>query len=994
MRKSKLIWLAILGLILSPLIARSEEDYWQQSVNYTITVTLDTKKHLLTGEEVILYKNNSPDTLRKIYFHLYPNAYKDNNTIYMKEARKFYFSKGIRPEEGGYIDITSFKVDIGSERTSNIPFIVDETILEAKLPQPLPPGREIKIKLSFIEKIRRHRGRAGYRGNQYDFGQWYPKVCVYDQEGWDLEQFHLWGEFYGEFGTFDVTITVPYEYIIGATGVVTQGDPGWEEVKVDTSLSDEEWNKKYREIKKAIKEKAKQLKTRTVTFHAERVHDFAWSACSDFLYERGEYEGTPIHVLYRAHNKKRWSKIVAERGRRTLEWLSAKFGRYPYPQLTIINGLMRGGMEYPMLVMNSSESESLILHEVGHIYFYGILANNEHKEAWLDEGGTEFQTHWYLETHYGKLGYNREERLRRAPWFVKKFYPLNSRRQSRENYTILYMTSGFDEPISKPAHEFRDISSYYVNAYFKGAFFFDMLRYIVGDQTWERICRTYFDRWRFKHVNEARFKAVCEEVSGMELDWFFDQWLHNTVLIDYALGRVKKKRLPDGSYKTTVEVLRKERGIMPVEILVETDQGENVIKRWDGREKRGTLEFITRGKPEVVRVDPNNRILDKNLLNNGVPRIEVYFDLPAMDYEPRDAYLVKWRPSLWYNQIDGLKPGAVIKGSYMGRYKDVRLGVWYGPLSRAVDFSVVWKNPTRVFTGGERAWYQLSFQKMEGRWMGDLSFSLRFSRSLTRPPFHDFQIGFDYSELRDPSYALLRYRVGKRTEEFQEWEPGAVNRLYLFYNLNTRGVNWLANLRLNLQTAQDFLGSDFNFNKVSGEVTLRDRNNTWRFRLFGGTTVRGARPPIQDMFFASGAGSRAKFQRFWLRSRGALPEEINYHLGGDGNLRGYYDHFIYGRRILAFNFEKRTRMRLPLLSRLMRSIRTNTTLVGFFDIGKVWDEANSWDLSDAGVGIRFNRRLFRRNYTLRVDFPLWLNRPLVGEKEVKFRWIVSFGEAF
>ncbi|MFQ6115377.1 MAG: M1 family aminopeptidase, partial [bacterium] len=685
---------------------------------------------------------------------------------------------------------------------------------------------------------------------------------------------------------------------------------------------------------------------------------------------------------------------VVERGRKTLEWLSTKFGRYPYPQLSITNFIRGGGMEYPMLVMNGSASQGLILHEVGHIYFYGILANNEQKEAWLDEGFTTFQTSWYMENRYGPLGYDKEKRLKSAPWFLKNCYPLQSSRESNENYILYYMTSGFNEPISRYAYKFKEPMSYRVNAYSKGSVFYRMLRYVVGDEIWESICRTYFDEWKFKHVNEARFKEVCERVSGMDLDWFFNQWLHDTVLIDYALGKVKKEQLADGSYKTTVEVIRKGKGIMPVEVLVETETGEKVIKRWDGKDKKGTIEFVTKARAKKVVVDPNNQILDKNLLNNGPIKFEIYPDFPMINYKPRDAYLLQWRPSLWYNDLDGLKLGLLVKGNYMGRYHNLQLGVWYGPMSKKVDFSVRYYDPVESLGG--RTWALLGFQKMEGRLIGDVGLSFTFSKYLSMRPFHYLRLGFNYSELRDLSYAFYRYKV----KDLQEWEKGVVNKVYFAYHVNPRGAKWFSDFRLRLQSSQDFLGSDFNFNKISGEVTFRTSpaNIDLSLRWFAGSTIKGERPPLQELFCASGANPRAKFEKFWLRSKGAFPKEINYHLGGDGNLRGYYNHFISGKQIVAFNFEYKTKKRLPLISELTKSLKVSTALVGFFDTGKVWDEISgekyTWNLSDAGFGFRFNKRILGRNHTLRVDFPIWLNRPLAGDKELKFRWVMSFSEAF
>ncbi|MGH7454312.1 MAG: M1 family metallopeptidase, partial [bacterium] len=370
--------------------------YWQQFVHYKMNVSLDPATKFLTGTSSILYRNNSPNTLDKIYLYLYPNGFRNNETVRAKEAAEYYVRNLPNDEAAGWIDITEFrflsKGESEGAKGAVSAFKVTDSILEAALPEPLKPGEEIRFELAFKEKVRLFQDRAGYRDNQFDFAQWYPKLCVYDEEGWHAEPLHYLGEFYGDFGTFDVTIDVPFDYIVGATGVVTEGDPGWAFVQVDTTLSEAEWPSQYAEMKKALVEKMMHQPRRQVTFHAEQVHDFAWLTCPDFLYERGEYDGIPIHALFRSDAKLKWSKVVTERGRRALEWLSTKFGRYPYPQLSITHGLLGGGMEYPMLVMNASESEGLILHEVGHIYFFGIFGNNEQKEAFLDEGFTSFQT--------------------------------------------------------------------------------------------------------------------------------------------------------------------------------------------------------------------------------------------------------------------------------------------------------------------------------------------------------------------------------------------------------------------------------------------------------------------------------------------------------------------------------------------------------------------------------------------------------------------------
>ncbi|MFQ5708653.1 MAG: M1 family aminopeptidase [bacterium] len=1001
MKKYLLIFSLVNILVAIPLLA--QDDYWQQDVHYTMNVTLLPQEHALTGEETLVYHNNSPDTLYKFYMHLYPNAYRGPESVYARDARRFFREVVANPEDGGYLRVENLRILSSDQPTDALTltaFKVKDTILEADLPEPLPPGGDLHIGLSFYLKIRKFVRRAGYRGNQFDFAQWYPKVCVYDETGWNAEPFHFMGEFYGEFGTFDVTINVPYEYIVSATGVVVAGDPGWNLVRVNASLTHAEWNDAYREIKKNIREQGGDGKIRTVKFHAEQVHDFAWVACPDFLYESAEWDGIPIHVLYRSYAKNQWSKVAAERGTRALQWLSAKFGRYPYPQLTITHGLLGGGMEYPMLVMDSSASESLILHEVGHIYFYGIFGNNEWKEAWLDEGFTSFQTRWYLESRYGKWGFDREEFSQRANWLQKK-RPQKTSRESNRDFALFYMNSGHNEPISKLSYRFNEPLDYSVNAYTKGAFFYDMLKYVVGDETFEKICHEYFKRWAFKHVNEQRFKAVCEEVSGQDLDWFFDEWLHNTVTVDYALGKVKKKKTADG-WHTEVEIRRNEKGIMPVDVQLTTQDGQTFVARWDGIDLAGTVQFETASKPKTVLLDPEDAVLDNARINNGPLRLQFVFEYPNMTYSPRDAFLFAWRPSAWYNEVDKLRLGGRIKGRYYNS-RNVELGSWLGLNSGELDVRFKYSNHVKPLGAGTVG--SLLVQKMEGRLEADAHLSIVKSRYLSQPPQHRIVIGFNASRLLDEKYTLLEFDQ-KNDFELQTWEKGDVNKLYFRYQVNPRGLHWFSNFNLGLETSRETWRSDFTFSYAFSEVKFwLPRHDRGLFlRLYAGKVIDAEDAPVQDLLFLDGANPRERFKRFYLRSNGSIPEELHYHLPGGGNLRGYFNNPVFGDQIFALNIELRHNVKLPAPGKRLNGLLGTTSLVAFVDVANMeFLDASNETFSDAGIGLRFHRFLpdnwytifaGGRNLTLRLDFPVWVSDSLPDENNLRFRWVFGFEQAF
>ena len=500
----KSIYTFLSGLVIIGGLVWASETYWQQDVHYTMQVRLDPEEHQLVGTSRITYTNHSPDTLRQFYLILYPNAF-NVGSVKHRESLQVYRTGGISEDNPSGIDISSLTLTVPSGAATSS-FKVDDTILEVQLPEPLAPGAQLTLGLEWIHTVRRHIGRAGRRGEQYDLAQWYPKVVVYDEHGWNNEPFHMTGEFYGEFSTFDVTLDVPHSYIVGATGVVTDGDPGWEAARVDTSLDFAEWSETYKVERDSLLA-GKEEERRTVTFHAEQVHDFAWITSPHFVYESGSWNGIPVNVLYNLRVGEDWTKKVVARSERALEWLSTRFGPYPYPQVTTTHGLLGGGMEYPMLVMNGSESESLILHEIGHIWFYGILGNNEMEEAWLDEGFTTFQTRWYMTNRYGPLGFD--------PASIPDTWQRHRKRTpslaSTQWRVIAFQTSGYNEPIATASYRAGSVFAYRTNAYQKPSLMLESLQYILGDETFDKGMQSYYREWALKHTNEYRFRRAMEQ---------------------------------------------------------------------------------------------------------------------------------------------------------------------------------------------------------------------------------------------------------------------------------------------------------------------------------------------------------------------------------------------------------------------------------------------------------------------------------------------------
>ncbi|MBN1349619.1 M1 family metallopeptidase [candidate division KSB1 bacterium] len=978
-------------------LAGSESAYWQQDVHYDFDVSLDVQNKFLNGDVTICYRNNSPDTLHELWLHLYPNAFKDEHTVLAKEAKNRGYYRWIDPKHNGYLDLKTVQLKMKNQAPDDMPtpaYKIDGTLMFVPLVIPLAPGEELSLYLKFAEKIRRIQGRAGYRGKQFDLAQWFPKLCVYDQKGWHADEFHSPGEFYGEFATFDVKITLPYNFIIAATGDVVEGDPGWEWVRVDTALSEEDWKAKYKEQLAGIEKNMEQDSMRVVKFHAENVHDFAWLCSPEFLYERGEYAGIPIHVLYRKSVKSEWSKIVVERGEHVLEWLVTRFGPYPYPQLSITHGLIGGGMEYPMLVMNSGPWEGLIAHEVGHIYFYGIFASDELADSWMDEGGTTYQERWYQETRYGKFGFDRETALNERSW-LEKTYPENTSRESDIISSLRYMTSPHYEPISRYAHEFTR-GGYGINAYTRGALFHDMLHKMVGDSVWSEIIKEYYRRWALKHVNEERFRKVCEDVSGMDLEWYFHQWLHDSVNVDYALKKTRTFPQKDGTWYSEVTIERNDRGIMPVDVLVKTEGGNSVLKRWDGKAESGQLTFKTTSKPVKFILDPDDNIMDKNRLNNGSVGIKHVLDLPRLRYTPRNDYLSRWALITWYNDVDGQWLGARMRGSYLDDYYRLNAFTSYGFISHAIDFGFQFTNP---FDWNRRnIKYELTLIKKEGRLLADLGMKFEFTKRMYGSPVHSVAMGLCSARLLNEGseYAFRKVMIDDAIQKVPEWEAGRINKLYVHYQLDRGSRHHQSTAAIRASLANQMFGSEFDFMKLE-IIALWDkriRERVLDIRLFGGIITGSDASPIQERYFIDGAGPMARFNKFYTRSIGALPAEVHPHYGGDGNLRGYFDQPLAVENIAAANVELSQRLNLPGIGQMPIFRRLTSSLCGFFDVGNAWfADDRSELLMDAGVGLDFQFRVFRKQARFRFDIPFWVSDPLLSESDFAFRWLIGLGRA-
>lgn len=570
--------------------AAQDTSYFQQGVDYRIEATLDDATSVLRGRARMRYTNRSPRRLDTLYFHQHLNAFRPNSAWAKRELqfnqRRF---QDLGPEQHAFQRLRSVSVN-GRAARPVYPGGDDSTVVAVPLPAPLAPGGTTTVLLDWDARLSTTPRRQGRRGRHHDFAQWYPRIATYDRGGWQVQALLPQGEFYGEFAAYDVTLEVASDHVIGATGVPVDGDPGWAGAARPGHTP-----RYHRDAYRAAAAQplgllvgSPALGRKRVRWRAQQVHHFAWSTNPEYIYEGGEHRGIAIHVLYQPGDTAWDNGVAVQRTAQALAHYDTLFGPYPYPQITNLHRIEGGGTEFPMMVMDGDAGFGLILHEVGHQWLHGILANNEFKEGWLDEGFTSFTNSWYAEESQGP-----------GVW------------QSAWRSIIALEQAGSTQPIATPARDFIDFNTYNAMTYTKPALVLRMLRDHVGEAATRTALRDYFNRHKFRHVTESDLRTAFERAHGWSLDWFFQQWLHTTGTLDYSIGAVEPLQLSDGSWRTRVEVNRAGANWMPVVLKV----GETTRKLESG-ERAQVVWIDTRTRPAEVVLDPLQTLIDVNPANN------------------------------------------------------------------------------------------------------------------------------------------------------------------------------------------------------------------------------------------------------------------------------------------------------------------------------------------------------------------------------------------
>ena len=597
--------LLFITILLISQFALSQKNYWQQHVDYKMVIDVDVEKHTYIGTQRLVFTNNSPDKLDRVFYHLYFNAFKpgtdlEQNSRYSTDDSRTMSNNILMLDEKdwGDVQIKSLKQD-----GVNVKFKVEETILEVELDKPLSSGASTVLEMEFFVQtpaMIRRSGKNSEDNVAFSMSQWYPKLCQYDDEGWHANPY-IGREFYGIWGDFDVTINIDKNYTVAGSGYLQ---------------NPELVGHGYAPLKKGVKHGDKI----SWRFIAPNVHDFSWAADPNFTHDYIDIDGGPrMHFFYKADSKyvDLWREFQPNSAE-FLKFFSNTIGKYPYKQYSVIMA-GDGGMEYAMCTFIDGVGHptmrslySVTSHEIAHTWFQFLMATNESKHSWMDEGFTS-----YIDDVALNVVLKEGKSLPNAKAYSDYFR---------------WVATGLEEPMTTHADRFKYNTGYGMSAYDKGSIFLSQLQYVIGKDNFDKTLKKYFDDWAFKHPKPNDFIRSAENVSGLELDWYLLDWAQSTMTIDYSINS-----LYGVDNKTKVVLKRIGQMGMPIDLRVELISGEildfNIpmtkMRGHKPTEKSTLLKSWSWAKPyyelwidvdskniSKIIIDPKNEMADINRDNN------------------------------------------------------------------------------------------------------------------------------------------------------------------------------------------------------------------------------------------------------------------------------------------------------------------------------------------------------------------------------------------
>ena len=588
------------------------QNYWQQHVEYFMDINMDVSDFTFSGKQKLIYTNNSPDTINKVYYHLFFNAFRPGSqmdirsrTIKDPDSRVGNRIFELNPKDYGSLDIVSLE-----QNGKEIVFEQKETILLVRLEKPLLPGKKTELSMVFVGQVPlqiRRSGKMNKEGVHLTMTQWFPKLAEYDFEGWHPNPY-IAREFHGVWGNYTVNITIDKSYVIGGTGYLKNAN------EIGHGYSD--------------KNKEKKEETLTWEFYAPNVHDFAWAADPDYVHDIQQSEsGVNLHFFYKPDaGEENWKKLQ-EDTLGLLDYFEENIGPYPWKQYSVIQG-GDGGMEYAMCTMITGKRSypslfGVTAHELAHSWFQHILANNEAKHPWMDEGFTEYITSLAEKSVFGKPS------LFPHKSSYDSYYMINKIQLQNPALTI-------EQPLTIHSDRYDYNFTYGASSYSKGAVFLSQLGYIIGKENLSKTIKRYYNEFKFKHPTPNDFKRVAEIVSDLELEWYLNDWTRTTNKVDYDLNLFEKD-------SRNLSIKRIGRIPMPLEILVSFRDGSTamyyipidlmqgnktfdndiiILEPWSWVNADYIFKIQGNKKVLKIEIDPSKRLADVNQLKNILEFLE------------------------------------------------------------------------------------------------------------------------------------------------------------------------------------------------------------------------------------------------------------------------------------------------------------------------------------------------------------------------------------
>lgn len=1035
------------------------EGYWQQDVHYNIKAILNDSTDVLSGQQELIYWNNSPYTISYVYFHLYSNAQTKNSyaaDLYKNNHYHLKFSKYRNAGKG--TEVESIKSNNQELKTE-----LDNTILKVYLAKPLHPGEQttfnINFKTYFDQEAIRNRMKMfnSFGSKHYDIVHWYPRITVIDHKfGWNTDQ-HMDHEFYGDFGSFNIELTLPNNYILNGTGNLTnENEMLPEELRKKLDISNF-LQKPYNSPPSVII--PKDGTTKTWKFSAINVHDVAYTADPNYRIGEINWNGVRCIALVQEPHAAGWYN-AAQYIAKVIEINSYNIGTYHYPKMICADA--QDGMEYPMLTLCGGADpgyRGLFVHEMTHNWFMGMLGSNENYRAFLDEGFTQFYTADTYQFIDGPIEITGKPKSKYVERFTEPQRVIDN-----DIYTGYYINNVIradESTLNTHSDDFNGAIRHgggYGQVYTKTATMLKNLEYVLGRALFDKAIQNYFNQWKFAHPYPEDFRNSIIGFTGIDLNWFFDQWLETSKTIDYKIGRIKKIN------KNTYSIKFKRIGTMQMPIdFVAIDKNDsaqhyyipntwfekptqaNILPRWIGwgpnLKPSYTATININGRPKNVIIDPSYRLADVNMINNKKKnKVNVRFDHHIYNPPNWKQYDMRVRPSLWYNGYDGVKMGAVLSGDYLTIKHNFDLSVWLSTgLGKSYMDTSLNKNLIQPVTNKTFYYNQNNRISFLFNYKTNLNKIIKKSNVYLQLKSLDGldggTIGFEKKSNNEKSrfYTHLKAMWRDMPQDlvylinYNEWSYRQLNSAihvgmdhFYKYKRGTGSIN--INLRSSAFT------NDFDYSAAS--LTSINKNNLGKIdintRVFAQIGF-GSKIPLESMLYVAGANNEDLMDNKYTRSMGIIPPNWggfgnvtnHFNAGGGLGLRGYSGYLLaqnnadgtqsYNYKGLtgaSFNteieFGKLFRKLNPKF--LKNTIRLNPYL--FADAGiintNLPGKANVMSdvMADAGAGITLSIQRWGPLYnikplTFRFDAPIFINRlPYAENDYIQFRWVVGINKAF